>query len=127
MNNKAETPKRYQLLMLLREHTGMTTTDAADRMACTEQSIWVQVKYLVNEGKLTRSGASFSTIEVTPEGFAWRDPKADEKRNAPKYTGCGHLIVPSTDFCLICHNDERWEKHARGELYNMPVMSRQYA
>jgi hypothetical protein len=106
MNKPAETPKRYKLLMILRENDGMSTKEVAEELEIAESTVWMLVKFLINEDKVIRTGKHMEQIQVTPEGYAWKDPKV-VAQDAPKWP-CGHPIAASTpDFCLWCRRERK--------------------
>jgi hypothetical protein len=124
--NKPLIEKRYQYLICLRNNGGrMTAAALAETMNKSVQTVWatfglLQNEYLLERGK-NKSGAYI--IQVTPAGFAWKEPpKREPKLDAPKHP-CGCPIVESTPgFCLKHRNLGRWDAWDGNSRYYMPTM-----
>jgi hypothetical protein len=120
--NRVLTPKYYSLLAPLKQQGALSSDELADALDLSTVTVDDYARLLNKEQLVVRKGIHKELIQITPAGFAWQEEKPVIKVNVPKWP-CGHVKVDSTDFCLWCHNTDRWKEYqTNGSRYYMPTM-----
>lgn len=67
--SKHQANRHYALLEMLRDpKPPASVADMADRLGCTQPTVWVYLKKLEGEGLVIREGTSHRTVKVTAAG-----------------------------------------------------------